>query len=25
MFDRIDTHIEAPAVAASDLRLPPPA
>ncbi len=25
MFDRIDMHIEVPAVAASDLRLPPPA
>jgi magnesium chelatase family protein len=25
MFDRIDMHIEVPAVSASDLRLPPPA
>ncbi|MEQ1889477.1 MAG: YifB family Mg chelatase-like AAA ATPase [Alphaproteobacteria bacterium] len=25
LFDRIDMHIEVPAVAASDLRLPPPA
>ncbi|MGK2957232.1 MAG: YifB family Mg chelatase-like AAA ATPase, partial [Acidimicrobiales bacterium] len=24
MFDRIDMHIEVPAVSASDLRLPPP-
>ena len=25
MFDRIDMHIEVPAVSAADLRLPPPA